>query len=176
MDGFGRLVLGEKWISHHGNHGSESTLGLIPPDAVGHPILRGIKDGDIWGPTDVYGVRLPLPGDSKALVLGQVLTGMQADSKPVEGPKNTPMMPVAWVKTYSAEGGPSGRVFTTTMGSSTDLVSEGTRRMLVNACYWAAGLESAIPEKSVVDLVGTFEPTRFGFNGAKKGVKPADHQ
>ncbi|MEI8071329.1 MAG: hypothetical protein DWI25_09445 [Planctomycetota bacterium] len=176
VDGFGRLVLGEKWISHHGNHGSESTLGLIPPDAVGHPILRGIKDGDIWGPTDVYGVRLPLPGDSKALVLGQVLTGMQADSKPVEGPKNTPMMPVAWVKTYSAEGGPSGRVFTTTMGSSTDLVSEGTRRMLVNACYWAAGLESAIPEKSVVDLVGTFEPTRFGFNGAKKGVKPADHQ
>ena len=175
-DGFGRFVLGEKWISHHGNHGSESTLGLIPPDAVGHPILRGIKDGDIWGPTDVYGVRLPLPGDSKALVLGQVLTGMQADSKPVEGPKNTPMMPVAWVKTYSAEGGPSGRVFTTTMGSSTDLVSEGTRRMLVNACYWAAGLESAIPEKSVVDLVGTFEPTRFGFNGAKKGVKPADHQ
>jgi len=176
VDGFGRLVLGEKWISHHGNHGSESTLGLIPPDAVSHPILRGIKDGDIWGPTDVYGVRLPLPGDSKALVLGQVLTGMQADSKPVEGPKNTPMMPVAWVKTYSAEGGPSGRVFTTTMGSSTDLVSEGTRRMLINACYWAAGLEAAIPEKSVVDLVGTFEPTRFGFNGAKKGVKPADHQ
>ena len=37
-----------------------------------HPILRGIKDGEIWGSTDVYAVRLPLPGDSQPLVLGQV--------------------------------------------------------------------------------------------------------
>src|SRR5439155_7516734 len=28
-DGFGRLVLGEKWISHHGGHKAESTRGLI---------------------------------------------------------------------------------------------------------------------------------------------------
>ena len=27
-----------------------------PPGARDNPILRGIKDGDIWGPTDVYGV------------------------------------------------------------------------------------------------------------------------
>jgi type 1 glutamine amidotransferase len=173
-DGFGRLVLGEKWISHHGHHGKESTRGLIAPDAKDHPILRGIADGDIWGPTDVYGVRLPLPGDSKPLVLGQVLTGMTPDSAPVEGKKNEPMMPVAWTKTYTVDGGPSGRVFTTTMGSSTDMVAEGTRRMLVNACYWATGLEDKIPEKSCVDVVGSFEPLPFGFNGAKKGVKPGD--
>ena len=171
-DGFGRLVLGEKWISHHGHHGKESTRGIIAADAKDHPILRGIADGDIWGPTDVYGVRLPLPGDSKPLVLGQVLVGMTADSAPVEGKKNDPMMPVAWTKTYSVDGGPSGRVFTTTMGSSTDMVAEGTRRMLVNACYWATGLEDKIPEKSGVDVVGPFEPTAFGFNGAKKGLKP----
>ena len=60
--GFGRQVLGETWISHHGSHGHESTRGIIAPEAKDHPILRGIKDGDIWGPTDVYGVRLPLPG------------------------------------------------------------------------------------------------------------------
>jgi type 1 glutamine amidotransferase len=171
-DGFGRLVLGEKWISHHGHHGKESTRGLIAPDAKDHPILRGITDGDIWGPTDVYGVRLPLPGDSKPLVLGQVLTGMTPDSLPVEGKKNEPMMPVAWTKTYAVDGGPSGRVFTTTMGSSTDMVAEGTRRMLVNACYWATGLEDKIPEKSCVDVVGSFEPLPFGFNGARKGLKP----
>ncbi|NCX98498.1 MAG: hypothetical protein EBX35_07965 [Planctomycetia bacterium] len=171
-DGFGRLVLGEKWITHHGHHGKESTRGIIAADAKDHPILRGIADGDIWGPTDVYGVRLPLPGDSKPLVLGQVLVGMTADSAPVEGKKNDPMMPVAWTKTYSVDGGPSGRVFTTTMGSSTDMVAEGTRRMLVNACYWATGLEDKIPEKSCVDVVGAFEPTAFGFNGAKKGLKP----
>jgi len=171
-DGFGRLVLGEKWINHHGHHGKESTRGIIAADAKDHPILRGIADGDIWGPTDVYGVRLPLPGDSKPLVLGQVLVGMTPDSAPVEGKKNDPMMPVAWTKTYSVDGGPSGRVFTTTMGSSTDMAAEGTRRMLVNACYWAVGLDDKIPSKSCVDVVGPFEPTAFGFNGAKKGLKP----
>ena len=178
-DGFGRLVLGEKWITHHGHHGHESTRGLLAPDAKNDPILRGIDDGDIWGPTDVYGVRLPLPGDSKPLVLGQVLEGMTPDAPIVTGSdakKNEPMMPIAWTKTYSVDGGPKGRVFTTTMGSSTDLASDGLRRLLVNACYWAVGLESQIPIATNVDLVGTFEPTKFGFNGAKKGVKPADMQ
>ena len=175
-EGFGRLVLGEKWISHHGHHGQESTRGLIAPGAEKHPILRGIADGDIWGPTDVYGVRLPLPGDSQPLVLGQVLEGMTPDSKPVAGDeakKNEPMMPVAWVKSYAIEGGPKGRVFTTTMGAATDLVAPGSRRLLVNACYWAVGLEDRIPAASDVAIVGTFEPTAFGFNGAKKGLKPA---
>jgi len=174
--GFGRQVLGETWISHHGGHGSESTRGLVAPDAKDHPILRGIKDGEIWGPTDVYGVRLPLPGDSKPLVLGAVLAGMKPDSPPVAGEKNEPMMPVAWVKSYSVEGGPKGRSFTTTMGAATDMTAEGTRRMLVNACYWAVGLEAKIPETSKVDIVGTFEPTPFGFNGAKKGLSPADYR
>jgi hypothetical protein len=172
-DGFGRLVLGEKWISHHGKHGQESTRGLIPPAAAGHPILRGIGDGDIWGPTDVYGVRLPLVGDSQPLVLGQVLAGMSPDSPPVEGPKNDPLMPIAWTKTYAIEGGPRGRVFTTTMGAATDLLSEGTRRLLVNGCYWAAGLEDAIRGDARVDAVGGFQPTPFGFGGAKKGLRPA---
>ena len=174
--GFGRQVLGETWISHHGGHGSESTRGLLAPDAKDHPILKGIKDGEIWGPTDVYGVRLPLPGDSKPLVLGAVLAGMKPDSPPVAGEKNEPMMPVAWTKSYSVEGGPKGRSFTTTMGAATDMTAEGTRRMLVNACYWAAGLEAKIPEKSKVDIVGPFEPTPFGFNGAKKGLFPADYR
>jgi hypothetical protein len=173
-DGFGRLVLGEKWISHHGHHGRESTRGVVAPGGAAHPILRGIADGDVWGPTDVYGVRLPLPGDSQPLLLGQVLAGMTADAPPVAGEKNDPLMPIAWVKTYAVDGGPLGRVFTTTMGSSTDLAAAGTRRLLVNACYWAVGLEEAIAPSSAVDLVGTYEPTAFGFKGAKKGLTPAD--
>src|SRR5207249_4493368 len=75
--GFGKQVLGETWVAHHGKHGSESTRGLIAAEAKDHPIVKGIKDGDIWGPTDVYTVKLPLPGDSKPLVLGQVLKGMK---------------------------------------------------------------------------------------------------
>ena len=172
--GFGRQVLGETWINHHGQHGKQSTRGLVASGESSHPILRGIKDGEIWGPTDVYEVRLPLPGDSRPLVMGEVLEGMKPDDKPVPGKPNDPMMPVAWVKTYKAEGGQTGRVFTTTMGASQDLASEGTRRMLVNACYWAVGLEDKIPEKSDVNLVGTYEPRPFRNDGFKKGVKPAD--
>ena len=173
--GFGRQVLGETWISHHGNHGSQSTRGIIPEGMKSHPILRGIGAGDIWGPTDVYGVRLPLPGDSKPLVLGQVLTGMKFDDPPLEGAKNNPMMPVAWIKSYTGKSGKPARVFTTTMGASQDLEAEGTRRMLVNACYWGLMMDDLIPEKSKVDLVGEFKPTKFAFNGFVKGKRPADY-
>ena len=182
--GFGRLVLGETWISHHGHHKFESTRGIVAPNAKEHPILRGIEDGDIWGPTDVYGVRLPLPGDSKPLVLGQVLENMEPDSPPVQGiqkngkkdvAKNDPMMPVAWVKSYSVDGGPQGKAFTTTMGASTDMVSEGVRRMLVNACYWAIGLEAEISAELNVDIVGEFKPTMYGFRkGKTAGITPED--
>jgi hypothetical protein len=172
--GFGRQVLGETWVSHHGQHGKQSTRGIIAKGMEEHPILRGIHDGDIWGPTDVYGVRLPLPGDSKPLVLGQVLSGMQPTDPPVAGKQNDPLMPIAWIKTFTGSTGKPARVFTTTMGASQDLESEGLRRLLVNACYWAVGLEDQISARSDVDLVGRFHPRPFGFGGAAKGVKPAD--
>jgi type 1 glutamine amidotransferase len=172
--GFGRQILGETWVNHRGAHGKESCRGLIAKGQEANPILRGIKDGDIWGPTDVYTVKLPLPGDCKPVVMGQVLKGMKSTDEPVEGKKNDPMMPVAWTKTYEGSPKKSGRVFTTTMGASTDLESEGTRRMLVNGAYWAIGLEDKIPEKSKVDIVGEFKPTPFKTGGFKKGVKPED--
>lgn len=172
--GFGRQVLGETWISHHGRHGSESTRGLIAKGMEEHPIVRGIRDGDIWGPTDVYGVKLPLPGDSKPLVLGQVLVGMKPDDKPLEGEKNEPMMPVAWTKSYTGTAGKAARIFTTTMGASQDLSSEGLRRLLVNASYWCLGMEDKIPAKSNVEIVGEYKPIPFGFNKFEKGITPAD--
>ena len=172
--GFGRQVLGETWLSHHGQHGKQSTRGTFAPGAENHPILRGIKDGDVWGPTDVYGVRLPLPGDSKPLVLGQVLEGMKPTDKAVVGKVNEPMMPVAWVKSYSGKSGKSARVFSTTMGASQDLTTEGVRRMLVNACYWGLGLEDKIDGKSDVSIVGEYNPRAFRNNNFKKGVKPSD--
>ena len=175
-DGFGRLVLGEKWINHHGRHGRESARGVIAKGARNHPIVRGIRDGDVWGPSDVYGVRLPLSGDGKAIVLGQVLTGMKPGDPPVPGKKNNPMMPVGWTKTYKIPGGKRGRVFTTTMGASTDLVAAGTRRMLVNAVYWCLEMENKIPRQGAkVDIVGKYNPRPFRSGGFKKGVKPADH-
>lgn len=175
-DGFGRLVLGEKWISHHGGHKHESTGGIVAEGAKDHPITRGIKDRDVWGDTDVYGVRLPLPGDSQPIILGAVLKGMQPDDPPVEGKKNDPMMPVAWIKTYQVPGGQKGRVFATTMGAASDLVREGTRRMLVNGVYWCLGMENQIPMTGTkADLVGQYKPTFYGFGGYKKGMKPSDY-
>ena len=167
--GFGRQVLGETWVAHHGQHGKQSTRGVIAKGQKSHPILRGVKDGEIWGPTDVYKVTIPLPGDSQPLILGQVLSGMQPTDPPVDGPQNNPMMPVAWAKTYKG-----ARVFNTTMGSSQDLLNPGIRRMLVNACYWAVGRESRIDAKSNIDLVGDYQPSPFQMDGFKKGVKPSD--
>ncbi len=193
--GFGRLVMGEHWIAHHGDHGSQSTHGLIAPEAANHPILNGIENGDVWGPTDVYRVRLPLPGDSETLLLGQVTDrekdlnekdpslGMQPTDKKLPADRNDkagksynqnkPMMPIAWTKSYltGPEGKP-GKCFATTMGASTDLLSEGTRRLLVNATYWLLGLK--IPSRAQVDIVGTYQPTRFEFKptelaGGKEG-------
>jgi hypothetical protein len=172
--GFGRQVLGETWISHHGKHKVQATRGVIAPGQEEHPIVRGIQPGSIFGPTDVYGVRLPLPGDSQPVVLGQVLTGMSPEDPPLEGEKNDPMMPIAWTKTFVGTSGRAARVFTTTMGSATDLSSAGVRRMLVNATYWCLGLENRIMPELAVDLVGAYEPTPYGFNGHRKGVRPAD--
>lgn len=166
--GFGRQVLGESWVSHHGKHGVEGTRGVIAPWQAAQPILRGIREGDIFGTTDVYTVNLP--PDAVPIVLGQVTESLQPDSKPVDGKKNDPMMPVAWTRAY----GKNGRVFTTTMGASQDLRSEGTRRLIVNGCLWALGLENKIPARTNVDIVGKYEPTPFKMNGFKTGVKPAD--
>jgi hypothetical protein len=170
--GFGKQVLGETWVAHHGAHGRESCRGIPAPGEEKNPILRGCED--VWGPTDVYTVKIPLPGDSKPVLLGQVLKGMNPKDPPVEGRKNDPLMPLAWTKTWTGSEGKACKVFTTTMGSSQDLESEGFRRLLVNASLWGLGLE--IPERAKVDLVGEFKPSPFRFDGFKKGVKPADHK
>jgi len=179
--GFGRLVLGEKWISHHGNHGNQSTRGLKAPGAENHPIWNGIKEGSIWGPTDVYGLRLPLPGDSQPLVLGECIDrtkeynqkdlrlGMRPTDTNLPGKierdgrlidQNDPKMPIAWTKSYQIPGGKPGRSFTSTIGSSTDLLEAGTRRLIVNAVFWLLDLN--VPEKANVNIVGNFSPTAFG--------------
>jgi hypothetical protein len=193
-DGFGRLILGEKWISHHGEHKHESTRGRIAPGAEGHPLLRGIDDGAIWGPTDVYGIRLRvLPENFTPLVLGEVVRrdgefdendlhyGMRpTDQTPVEGEKNDPMMPIAWTKPYQIPGGREGKVFTTTMGGSADFTNEAFRRLVVNAVFSLLGMEEAIPEEgAAVDLVGDYAPTAFAFHDdaywADRAMRVEDH-
>lgn len=169
--GFGGQVLGETWVAHHGDHGSESTRGVVVPAERSHPVLRGVED--IWGPTDVYAVR-SLPDDCVVLVEGEVLAGMEPGSPAVAGAKNDPRMPLAWVRERDAREGAGGRVLCSTIGAATDLESEDLRRLFVNAVYWAAGLEDAIPARADVTYVDPYAPSTFGFGGFRRGVRPQD--
>jgi hypothetical protein len=169
--GFGQQVLGETWVDHHGSHGHESTRGILDETLKDHPVLRGVAD--IWAPTDVYAVA-HLPADAKVLVRGQVLSGMNPSDPPVQGPKNNPMMPLVWVRNYTGQSGRTSRILTTTMGAAVDLENPGLRRLLVNACYWCAGLEDQIPPQANVDYVGPYKPGWFGYGKFKPGVKPED--
>jgi hypothetical protein len=171
LGGFGRQVLGETWVDHHGTHGKQSTRGVINPAFKEHPILRGVDD--LWAPTDVYAIT-HLQGDASVLVWGQVLSGMEPNDPPVKGQKNEPMMPLVWLRKYTGPKGNSCNIFTTTMGAAVDLKNESLRRLLVNASYWAVGLEAKIPEKANVDFVGEYNPLWFGFGKFAKGLKPQD--
>lgn len=168
--GFGKRILGENWVNHHGAHGKEGTRALLNGlESVNiNPVLKGVND--IWVPTDVYGIK-SLPLDSKVLLWGQRTENLNSSGSLLW---TKSIMPVAWIRTYQSESGTNGRVFTTTMGAAIDLLSEDLRRLVVNAAYWAVGLEKNIPEKSNVDFVDRYEPAMFGVEGFQKGKRPED--
>ena len=197
-DGFGRLVLGERWHTHHGHHKHQSSRGLIAPTGENHPVANGINDGDIWGSTDVYGLRFPLAEGVTPIILGQVINredeydendvnyGMKptdsevatvnpATSTPYN--PNDPMMPLAWTKPYQLPDGQPGMAFTSTIGSSTDMESEGVRRLFVNAVYYLLGMD--VPEAATVDIVGTYNPTAYNFHSdeywVEKNLRVSDY-
>ena len=168
--GFGKQVLGETWINHHGVHAKEGTRALVNGVLKDEPILRGVKD--IWTSTDVYGI-INLSKDDQVLVFGQT-TLVMTSSAPLSYEKS--IMPVAWTRNYHSASGKDAKIFTTTMGSSVDLLSDDLRKLLVNACYWAVGMESKIPEQNNVQLVGDYNPTMFGFNKYQKGLSPSSFE
>ncbi len=165
--GFGRQVLGETWVGHYGrNHRMSTRLNLVAK-AGAHPVLRGVRkpwvySGGYWAD--------PMP-DSEVLAMAQPLNGMKPDSPVAEDKKPCPAV---WVRSYKNRQGKSGRVFTTTCGASQDILNTGFRRMLVNACFWACGLEEQIVADAKIDLVGSYRPLTFRNGGHRRGVKPAD--
>jgi len=160
--GFGRKILGEHWISHHGNHAHEATRAIAAPGAEQNPVLTGVEP--IFVPSDVYAVRFPMQNECHPILLGQVLDGMMPESRPVENEKNNPLMPVAWYKTYRLdESSPEGTAITTTLGSSVDFLDENFRRFLVNAVYVLCGLTETMPARADVGFIGDYQPTMFGF-------------
>ena len=167
--GWGRQVLGETWVSHHGEHSVQGTRGLVNYLYAEDPIMNGIGD-NVYGDTDVYGLT-ELPDGTEVLLYGLTLKSLDSSAPPEY---ENSIVPIAWRRTYLGETGNASRVFTTTLGASVDLKSEGVRRMLVNAVFWGLGMEDAIPDEANVDYVGEYEPTFYGFGEHKRGIYPAD--
>ncbi len=164
--GFGRQILGETWVGHYGpNHESSTRLDIVP-DRAGHPVLSGVKS--MWAEIGAYNAN-PIAG-SEILAMAQPLTGMEPSS-PDDTTKKP--MPGAWVRTYTGSSGKAGRVFTSTYGASGDLTNDGFRRMLVNACLWATGLDKQITPTLDISLVGPYRPSWMGAKRAAH-VKPQD--
>jgi len=168
--GWGRLVLGETWVSHYGKNLVESTRCDVVNFAASHPIFRGIRR-NFWIPDDVYGISEQLAGDSVPVLLGQPLVGWSPNDQPVS---DKAPLPIAWTKTYTSSSGKTARVFTTTMGHGDAFKVEDFRRMLANACYWCMGLEDRIDARSDMAMTGTYEPGPAGAKGLKLNVKPDD--
>ena len=45
--------------------------------------------------------------------------------------------------------------------------------MLINAAFWAMGMEKQIKASNNVAFVGPYQPTTFNFDGYKANIKPA---
>ncbi len=158
--------MGETWVSHYGTNHKQSSRLIIEGNQKNNPILRGVED--MWVQSGAYTAE-PTKG-SVILAKDQPLNGMTPDS-PADQSK--PPVPVAWTRTYQIEGGKPGLAFTTTHGASEDILNEGFRRMLVNAAFWAMGMENKIKANNDISLVGPYQPTTFNFEGYKANVKPS---
>ncbi|MCH2112179.1 MAG: ThuA domain-containing protein [Planctomycetes bacterium] len=172
--GFGKQILGETWIAHHGHHGKEATRGLPHPDQAEHPVLRGV--GPAFGRTDVYAAG-KLPEDAVVLLQGEVVAGMKPEDPRLEGKKNNPMHPVGWVRERPLEGEQLQRILTITLGSAGDWSDSDLRRFFLNGSMWCLGEENIIPPSGFpAEMVGPWEPTPFGFGKGRLGYFPEDYR
>src|SRR6185369_7374817 len=60
-------------------------------------------------------------------------------------------------------------------GTPEDILNDGYRRLLVNGCFWALGLEDAIQPDANIGIVGPFKPNTFGNGSYARGVKPGQY-
>ena len=166
LAGWGHQVLGQSWVGHYGRNHRQSTRIEIVESKKEHPILRGVKN--IWVQAGGY---VGKPVDGEILTMARPLNGMKPDS-PVDKEKKA--MPSEWTRTYEGGNGGKARVFTSLYGASEDLLNDGYRRMLVNACLWALGMEDAIKPDLNIGFVGPYKPNTFrGGNGYAAGIKPS---
>ncbi len=162
--GFGHQVLGQTWVGHYGKNHAQSTRITVIDDKKSHPILRGVKD--VWVQAGGY---VGKPIDGEILTIAQPLDGMTPKS-PADATK--PPMPSEWTRTYKSASGKMGRVFTSLYGTPEDILNDGYRRMMVNGCFWALGMDSSIKPDANIAFVGPFKPNTFAGGAYARGIKP----
>ncbi|TXE01167.1 hypothetical protein ESV85_22150, partial [Algoriphagus aquimarinus] len=57
---------------------------------------------------------------------------------------------------------------------SIDFQVEDMRRLIVNASFWLLDMPEVITPELSVEIVGNYEPTMFGFDSFRKGMKVSD--
>lgn len=174
--GLGKQVFGNTWEKELGqsHYGANHQMGsrIVPvAGAENHPILRGVQR--IHAYSGAY--KSQPPADAVPLLEVQVLNtfGPSDDIN-----SDRPAVNAGWTRdSYVAPSGSTkdARVVYTSFGASEDMLDEGGRRFLVNACMWACGLGDQIKADLDVDIVGDYVPSPY--NGAAfyyEGVKPED--
>jgi hypothetical protein len=172
VGGFGRQVLGETWnpslgAGHYGRNHKFATAMHTVPGQNEHPVMRGVKE--MHAMAGAYSAR-PMP-NSTILATNRVLESMEVGAKPLE---DKAPQPAAWVRTYRFKGGEEGRAFCSTQGASEDILSEGVRRMIINATLWCMKMENSIKADADISFVGPYNPTTFNFKPSITDAKPGD--
>lgn len=172
VGGFGRQILGETWnprlgAGHYGRNHKYATAMHVVPAQHEHPVMRGVKD--MHAMAGAYSAR-PMP-NSTILATNRVLESMEVGAKPLADKEP---QPAAWVRTYQFKGGKEGRAFCSTQGASEDILSEGVRRMIINATLWCMQMEDHIKADADVSFVGPYNPSTFSFKPSITDAKPGD--
>ena len=165
--GFGREVLGETWVNHHGHHAYEGCRARAEAGQENHPIMKGV--GEIFVTSDVYGAKPKEP--STILVRGYVTETLKPDSKDLDA-KNKPAQPVVWTREFTWPNGKTSKVLTSTMGAGIDLLDDNLRLLLVNAAHERLGLP--VPDKVDASLPAGYKPSFYKVGQYRKNCTPAD--
>jgi len=117
---FDSEVLGGNYSGHY-PAGPITTVSVVP-EAVDHPVLRGVVFESWSSPASLYKAS-PLEAGTTVLLTGQI-AGQRAE-------------PVAWVR---IAGPRQSRVFYTSLGHPEDFRNPCFRRLLANGILWALGM------------------------------------
>lgn len=119
---FDAEVLGGNYSGHHG--ADRLTTVRVVPEALGHPVLKGVESNSWTSSASLYKTS-PLKPGTQVLLTGEI--------------SGEPSEPVAWV---NFAGTRRSRVFYTSLGHPSDFSNTAFRRLLKNGILWALGMDT----------------------------------